>query len=141
MEAISLHKPLEVLLGQSALFKAVYASKSVMNIESVSSSQSLFAKLDGLLRLEVLSESSVKLLSSSFSEVVQLWDLFLMNVSGNSVLQCMRVVSVFGSESLTEVAIEQSGIVVAIESSGEVVDVVFMVVLVTLNEEGQNLRG
>ena len=89
MEAISLHKSLEVLLGQSALFKAVYARESVMNIESVSSSQPLFAKLDSLLRLEVLPESPVELLPSSFSEVVQLRDLFLVNVSGNSVLQCM----------------------------------------------------
>lgn len=139
VEAVALHHPFEVLLGQLTLFVGVHTSKGVVNVEARLSSQSFLEDLNMLVNLEVTDEDIKESFSSGFSEELGPWDTFEVNVFVLSLLQSMSVVAVLWREGLAEVRVQEARIMVTVPTTAEVVHVVFVSERLVFVQEGQNL--
>lgn len=103
VEPISLHHPLEVFLGQFALFVGIHASKSVVNVEGGLSGQSFLEDLNVLIDLKVTNEDVEESLSGGFGEELGPRNAFEVDVLVLALGQRVRVVAVLWREGLAEV--------------------------------------
>jgi hypothetical protein len=97
-----------------------------VDVEGGSAGAPLLGHLHLLLGVEVGLEYLEHHIAGLLLEVLLRADLLVVQVLGLSILKGMGVVRVLGSQGLAEIGKQKFGVLVSVESSGEVVHIVFV---------------